>query len=142
MEILTILLLVLFVVSSVLLVLIILIQDDQGDAMGGVFGGGGSATPFGSRAGNILTRTTSILAVLFIACAIGLAMIYKSSTPEKLTAPQEQTQEDLWTPKKDTAAPGSWDANNAPASGATAPAAPGTAPAAPAQAPASAPKTN
>lgn len=79
MEIVSIVLLVFFVIVAVLLVALVLIQDDQGDGLAGMFGGGSSST-FGSRTGNVLTKTTSVLGALFIVVALGLAVIYK--TPE------------------------------------------------------------
>jgi len=80
MGILTVILLIVFVLACLLLIAMILIQDDQGEGLGGLFGGG-SATPFGSRSGNVLTRFTSILAVVFIVVSLGLA--YVNRTPEK-----------------------------------------------------------
>lgn len=76
---LSILVLVIFVVASLLLIVIVLIQDDQGEGLGGLFGGGG-ATSFGARSGNILTRFTSILGATFLVCAFILAWLNK--TPE------------------------------------------------------------
>ena len=45
--------------------------------MGGIFGGG-SSSAFGSRGGNILTRTTGILAAIFMVTAVSLAFLYKT----------------------------------------------------------------
>jgi preprotein translocase subunit SecG len=71
MDILTLLLVILLFIIAILLILIVLVQDDQGDAMGGLFGGS-SSSAFGSRSGNILTRTTSILGTLFVAIILGM----------------------------------------------------------------------
>jgi preprotein translocase subunit SecG len=70
--------LVIFVLTCIFLVVVVLLQDEQGEGLGGIFGGG-SATPFGSRSGNILTKFTSILGAIFIVCAFGLAWINKTS---------------------------------------------------------------
>lgn len=80
MGILTVLLLIVFVLACLLLIAMVLIQDEQGEGLGGLFGGG-SATPFGSRSGNVLTKFTSILAAVFILVSLGLA--YVNRTPEK-----------------------------------------------------------
>ncbi len=71
--------LVALVLSAVLLVLLVLIQDESGEGVGGIFGGG-STTPFGSRAGNVLTRLTAGLAAVFLVCAFVLAWLNR--TPE------------------------------------------------------------
>ena len=76
---LSVLLLVIFVVASLLLIGIVLMQDEQGEGLGGLFGGGG-ATSFGARSGNILTKFTSILGGTFLVCAFVLAWLNK--TPE------------------------------------------------------------
>ncbi|MDR2370486.1 MAG: preprotein translocase subunit SecG [Treponema sp.] len=73
MGVLSIVLLVFFVIVAVLLVLIVLIQNEEGDSLGGIFAGG-SSSAFGSRSGNILTRTTSILGALFLVLSLALAL--------------------------------------------------------------------
>ena len=78
MGILSIVLLVSFVIIAVLLILLVLMQDEEGDSLGGIFAGG-SGSAFGSRSGNVLTRTTSILGALFLIVSLGLALL--SRTP-------------------------------------------------------------
>ena len=70
-------LLVLFIIVSILLILLVLAQNEEGDTMGGVFSGG-SNTAFGSRSGNILTKTSSILGVLFFVLAFSLALLNRT----------------------------------------------------------------
>ena len=77
MGILSVVLLVFFVIVAIMLILLVLIQDEEGDGLGGIFAGG-SGSAFGSRAGNVLTRTTTILGVLFLAISIGLALMHRS----------------------------------------------------------------
>jgi preprotein translocase subunit SecG len=74
-----IMLLIIFVITALILILMVMIQDEQGEGLGGIFGGASSST-FGSRSGNILTRTTSILGALFLLTAFGLAWVNR--TPE------------------------------------------------------------
>jgi preprotein translocase subunit SecG len=78
MGILSIVLLVFFVIIAILLVLLVLIQNDEGEGLGGIFGGG-SNSAFGSRSGNVLTRTTTVLGALFLIVSLGLALL--SRTP-------------------------------------------------------------
>lgn len=61
------------VLIAIALVAFVLIQKGQGATAGASFGAGASATVFGSRgAGNFLTKATWILAGLF--CAISMTM--------------------------------------------------------------------
>ncbi|MDR0561757.1 MAG: preprotein translocase subunit SecG [Spirochaetaceae bacterium] len=78
MTILRIALLVVFIMVALLLVLLVLIQNEEGDSLGGIFAGG-SSSAFGSRSGNVLTRTTSILGGLFLILSFGLALVNRSA---------------------------------------------------------------
>jgi len=77
MGILSVILLVFFVIIAVLLVLLVLIQNEEGDSLGGIFAGG-SSSAFGSRSGNVLTRTTSVLGALFLIVSLGLALLSRT----------------------------------------------------------------
>ena len=77
MGILGIILLVIFVITALLLIFMVLIQDDQGDGIGGLFGGS-SSSAFGSTAGNVLTRFTTILGAIFLITSLSLAWINRS----------------------------------------------------------------
>jgi preprotein translocase subunit SecG len=77
MGILGVLLLIFFVIAAILLILIVLIQNEEGDSLGGIFAGG-SGSAFGSRSGNVLTRTTSILGAVFLILSFSLALINRS----------------------------------------------------------------
>lgn len=72
-----ILLLVVFVIISILLVLMVLVQNEDGDSIGGIFAGG-SSSAFGSRSGNVLTKTTGILGALFLIVSFSLAMVNRT----------------------------------------------------------------
>jgi len=77
MSILSTVLLVFFVIIAVLLVLLVLVQNEEGDSLGGIFAGG-SGSAFGSRSGNVLTRTTTVLGALFLIISLGLALINRT----------------------------------------------------------------
>jgi preprotein translocase subunit SecG len=77
MGILNVLLLVFFVIVAILLILLVLIQNEEGDSLGGIFAGG-SGSAFGSRSGNVLTRTTTILGALFLVLCLGLALLNRT----------------------------------------------------------------
>jgi preprotein translocase subunit SecG len=77
MNVLSIVLLVFFVIVAFLLILLVLVQNEEGDSLGGIFAGG-SGSAFGSRSGNVLTRTTTVLGTLFLVLSLGLALINRS----------------------------------------------------------------
>jgi preprotein translocase subunit SecG len=122
-----IIILVILIISAVLLVLVVLIQDEEGEGIGGIFSGG-STTPFGSRAGNVLTRFTAILAAIFFVCAFFLAFINR--TPDSGNVIGKARQESItsqdknwWTPltgqTATTPESGPQSSTTAPSSGAT-----------------------
>ncbi len=66
-------LLVVHILLALALIGVILVQRSEGGALGMGGGGGGFMTARGSA--NLLTRTTAILAVLFFATSIALALM-------------------------------------------------------------------
>ena len=79
MDILRVLLIVIEVATSILLIGIILLQKSKDQGMGLAFGAGMGEALFGSRAGNVLTRATVILACVFLATTMLLAIVFTSS---------------------------------------------------------------
>jgi protein translocase, SecG subunit len=58
------------------LILFVLIQHGKGADAGAAFGSGASATVFGSRgSGNFLTRTTAVLAIIFLGNSLVLGYL-------------------------------------------------------------------
>ncbi len=76
---LNVILLVLFIIACVLIVFLVLLQNEEGDSIGGLFAGG-SNSAFGSRSGNILTKSTYILVTFFFATSFLLAVLNKTSS--------------------------------------------------------------
>lgn len=77
---------ILFFLVAVAMIVLILLQRGAGAAAGSGFGAGASATVFGSRgSANFLSRSTAVLAGIFMLLALGMA-IYASRgakpTPE------------------------------------------------------------
>src|SRR6059036_3741742 len=65
----------LYVLVCLLLLLVILLQQGKGD-MAAAFGGGSSQSAFGARAGaTVLSKATTVLAVMFMLGALALAII-------------------------------------------------------------------
>ena len=65
-----------YVVTCLVLLLVVLLQQGKGGDMAAAFGGSGSQTAFGARAGaTLLTRVTAVCAALFMLGALALAVI-------------------------------------------------------------------
>jgi preprotein translocase subunit SecG len=86
-----ILFLIIVILSAALMIALIMMQDEQGEGLGGMFGGG-SNTAFGSRAGNVLTRITTVLAIAFFAGTLVLALINRTPKEDALLDKALQTQ--------------------------------------------------
>lgn len=79
-------LLVVYLIVAIILIGFVLIQQGKGAGMGASFGSGASNTVFGaSGAGNFMTRTTAILAVVFFA----LSLMLGNLSTNKVTADQK-----------------------------------------------------
>jgi preprotein translocase subunit SecG len=77
-------LLVLQVIIAVSLIGFILIQHGKGADAGAAFGSGASSTVFGSAgSGNFLTRTTTVLAILFLSNSLFLGYLASKSLQEQ-----------------------------------------------------------
>ena len=102
-----IILLVFFVIVAILLILLVLAQSEEGDGLGGIFAGG-SGSAFGSRTGNVLTRTTTVLGALFLIVSLGLALMNRTPAGSGVEAagramfPETGTD---WFLEDDSAAP-------------------------------------
>ena len=99
-----ILLLVVFVITAILLILLVLVQNEDGDSLGGIFAGG-SASAFGSRSGNVLTKATTVLGALFLILSLGMALLNRStglSGVEAAGREQSAGQENNWWINNDT----------------------------------------
>jgi preprotein translocase subunit SecG len=67
---------VIYVLVCLVLMLVILLQQGKGGDIASAFGGGGSQAAFGARSGaTVLSRATTVLAVLFIVGALVLNIL-------------------------------------------------------------------
>ena len=65
-----------YVIVCVSLIVIVLLQSGKGGGLAGVFGsGGGSQAIFGARTGDVMTKTTTALAILFMVLSLVLAIL-------------------------------------------------------------------
>ncbi|MBE6458272.1 MAG: preprotein translocase subunit SecG [Alphaproteobacteria bacterium] len=71
-------LLVIHLLACIFLVAVILLQRSSGGALDGLGGGSGASSFLNARGtGNLLTRTTAILAVILFCTSISLSLYYK-----------------------------------------------------------------
>jgi preprotein translocase subunit SecG len=56
----------LVLLAGLLLIFIVLIQRGKGGGLAGAFGGTGGSSAFGSRAGDVFTRVTLVLAAIWL----------------------------------------------------------------------------
>jgi preprotein translocase subunit SecG len=105
---------VLHVMVCLVLMLVVLLQRGKGADMGAMLGGGSSQTVFGSRgAGNFLTKTTAVCAVIFMVTSLTLSYLGNLGTAEELifddsssaTEPAEPATGDLLQEVPSEAAP-------------------------------------
>ena len=73
-------LLIVEVLSAFLLIVVILAQKSKDQGLGMAFGGGMGESLFGSRAGNVLTRMTIGLAVIFMLTTMALGYLFANSS--------------------------------------------------------------
>ena len=83
---LSVLLTALYVVICLLLLVVVLMQQGKGGDIAAAFGGSGSQTAFGARAGaSVLTRATTVLGALFMVGAMTLAILGQRDTSSVLS---------------------------------------------------------
>jgi len=72
--------LTIYIILAFFLCAIVLLQRPDGGALGGLGGGTGSNFMTGRAVGNMLTKTTSVLAFLFFTTALILGILAKQET--------------------------------------------------------------
>jgi preprotein translocase subunit SecG len=127
-----------YIVSCFLLLTVILLQQGKGGDMASAFGGSSSQTAFGARSGaTLLTRATTVLAVIFMLGSLTLAILGQrepGSIMSTIPSGPAPAPASATPPATTPAAPAGTP--SAPA-GSPAPPAPGAPSAAPSSAPAS-----
>ena len=98
-----------YVLSCLLLLSVVLLQQGKGGDMASAFGGGGSQTAFGARAGaTVLTRATAVLGALFMVVALALGIMGRGGTGSLMrgvAGPAPTTQQAPAAPAPDAAQP-------------------------------------
>jgi preprotein translocase subunit SecG len=103
------LLYVIHVFVCVVLILVVLLQSGKAADLAGAFGGGGSQTALGSRgAATVLSKATSICAIVFMLSSLGLAILGSrtgGSVLEQVPLPAAPAETPAATPSAPAANP-------------------------------------
>lgn len=78
--------------TALLLVAVILVQKSKDEGLGLAFGAGVGESLFGSRAGNVLTRITIILTMVFLLNTLFLGMVSTKARGERSVVDRLPTQ--------------------------------------------------
>jgi preprotein translocase subunit SecG len=106
-------LIVLHCLVCLILILVVLLQTGKGADLAGAFGGGGSQTALGSRgAATVLSKATTVAAILFMFTSLALAIFSSRRTSAVLQSTP------LSLPAGPTGTPAAPPASPAPAQGA------------------------
>jgi preprotein translocase subunit SecG len=91
----------LYVLTCMVLMLVILLQQGKGGDIANAFGGGSSQAAFGARSGaTVLSRATTVCAVLFVVGALVLGIVGQRGPGSVIggRAPQAPAQQTPLTP--------------------------------------------
>jgi len=93
----------LFILVCFLMIIVILLQAGKGRGLAGTFGGIGSSAVFGGRgAATFLSKTTTILAILYMSLCLIIGYFYKQQSEVKRESViQRQTTEQSSLPVTD-----------------------------------------
>ena len=71
------LLIIFHLLAALILILVIMLQSGKAGDLSSAFGGANSQTAFGARgATTVLTKITTVCAVIFVSTSLGLAILY------------------------------------------------------------------
>jgi preprotein translocase subunit SecG len=74
---------ILLLVLGVFLIIIVLLQRGRGGGLAGAFGGMGGQSAFGSKAGDVFTRITIVLAVLWVVVSGGSGFFLRAAAEQQ-----------------------------------------------------------
>ncbi|MFB3902099.1 MAG: preprotein translocase subunit SecG [Acidobacteriota bacterium] len=75
------LLVILHVLASLVLILVVLLQSGKAGDLASAFGGAGTQTAFGARgAATVLSKATTVCAIVFMVTSLGLSITYLRGT--------------------------------------------------------------
>jgi len=108
---------IIHIIVCMILIVAVLLQSGKSADLAGAFGGGGSQSVFGPRGGQtLLSKVTTICAVLFMFTSLGLWMLSSKQTGSVLKGEQATvTEKAETTPEKKAAAGEATPEKKAPA---------------------------
>jgi preprotein translocase subunit SecG len=74
---------ILLLVLGIFLMIIVLLQRGRGGGLAGAFGGMGGQSAFGSKAGDVFTRITIVLAVLWVVVSGGSGFFLRAAAEQE-----------------------------------------------------------
>ena len=78
------LIIIIHVLAAIAVTVLVLLQRGKGAEMGASFGSGASQTLFGSTgSGNVLTKSTTVFAIIFFVTSLSLAVFARQSAAEQ-----------------------------------------------------------
>jgi len=103
------LLIIFHLLAALILILVIMLQSGKAGDLSSAFGGATSQTAFGARgATTVLTKITTVCAVIFVSTSLVLAIVYSqdnTSTIMENSAGTEAVETQETTPAETTPAP-------------------------------------
>lgn len=99
---------ILLLVLGLFLMIVILLQRGRGGGLAGAFGGTGGQSAFGTKAGDVFTKITIVVAILWVVVSGGSGYFLRAAAEQKGAqfgnAPPASKIDDLAIPEKKPAA--------------------------------------
>ena len=81
---------VLMFFTALILILLVLVQRGRGGGLSGALGGMGGQSAFGTKAGDLFTRITVVVATIWIALCIFAILLFNRQSPAQADQRREQ----------------------------------------------------
>jgi len=81
---------VLMFLTALILILLVLVQRGRGGGLSGALGGMGGQSAFGTKAGDLFTRITVVVAAVWIALCIFAILLFNRQSPVQADQRREQ----------------------------------------------------
>jgi len=85
---------VLLLLFGLFLMIVVLLQRGRGGGLAGAFGGTGGQSAFGTKAGDVFTRITIVVAVIWVVLAGGSGLLMRASSDSYAKTFAEETDVD------------------------------------------------